>query len=176
MNFRYALAAASFATAIICLSTPLQAEQRVIVMKDAGCVKSFDYINGSGSGQSDNHIDVSEAISADMPDSLFDTLDVDKDLIITREEFANCVSYTDEFETWTTVIIDEKPVPTRTVSQNSVCDYSFSILNRSAAVDNHISFEEAQSWKISAETFARLDADSDGMVRREEFLACKTIQ
>ncbi len=176
MNFRIALAAAVFAAAATGLAVPSQAQQRVVVIQDAGCAESFDFLNVSGVAHNDNHIDVSEAISADMPDSLFEALDRDNDLIITRDEFDNCVSYTDEYETWTIVLVDDVPVPARAVSDFSVCDYRFSILNRSAASDDHISPEEAQAWDISAETFARLDADSDGIVTRDEFLKCRSVQ
>ena len=176
MNFRIVLAAASLVAAVIVFVSPSQAQQRVVVIKDAGCVKSFDYINASGANHNDNHIDVSEAISAGMPDRLFESLDKDNDLIVTREEFANCVSYTDDYETWTIVIVGDTPVPARAVSDQSVCDYQFSILNRNADRDKHISREEALAWDISAETFARLDSNSDGIVTRDEFLACQTPQ
>lgn len=176
MNVRIALAAAAAAAALTGLAAPSQAEQRVVVIQDAGCTQSFDFINASGAHHKDNHIDVSEAISADMPDKLFDALDKDNDLIITREEFDNCVSYTDAFETWTIVIVDDAVVPARAVSNYSVCDYRFSILNRNAAADNHVSLEEAQAWNINAEMFARLDADGDNMVTRDEYLACRSVQ
>jgi len=139
-------------------------------------MKSLDYINASGMNHNDNRIDVSEAISADMPDRLFEVLEKDNDLIVTREEFANCVSYTDDYETWTTVFVDDTPAPARAVRYQSVRGYQFSILNRNADRDKHISREEALAWDISAETFARLDTDSDGMVTRDEFLACRTPQ
>jgi len=139
-------------------------------------MKSLDYINASGMNHNDNHIDVSEAISADMPDRLFEVLEKDNDLIVTREEFANCVSYTDDYETWTIVIVDDTPAPARAVRYQSVRGYQFSILNRNADRDKHISREEALAWDISAETFARLDSNSDGIVTRDEFLACQTPQ
>ena len=139
-------------------------------------MKSLDYINASGMNYNDNHIDVSEAISADMPDRLFEVLEKDNDLIVTREEFANCVSYTDDYETWTIVIVDDTPAPARAVRDQSVRGYQFSILNRNADRDKHISREEALAWDISAETFARLDSNSDGIVTRDEFLACQTPQ
>jgi len=119
---------------------------------------------------------VSEAISADMPDRLFEVLEKDNDLIVTREEFANCVSYTDDYETWTIAIVDDTPAPARAVRDQSVRGYQFSILNRNADRDKHISREEALAWDISAETFARLDSNSDGIVTRDEFLACQTPQ
>ncbi|MBO6783548.1 MAG: hypothetical protein JJ899_09810, partial [Alphaproteobacteria bacterium] len=174
MNVRIALAAAIAATAAIGYASPSHAEQRVIVIQDAQCGESFDYINASGASHNDNHIDVTEAISADMPDKLFEALDKDNDLIITREEFNNCVSYTDQYETWTIVIVDDAAVPARAASNFSVCDYKFSILNRNAAVDNHISLSEAQAWDISADTFTRLDKDGDEMISREEFLDCQS--
>jgi len=104
-------------------------------------MKSLDYINASGMNYNDNHIDVSEAISADMPDRLFEVLEKDNDLIVTREEFANCVSYTDDYETWTIVIVDDTPAPARAVRDQSVRGYQFSILNRNADRDKHISLE-----------------------------------
>ena len=139
-------------------------------------MKSLDYINASGMNHNDNRIDVSEAISADMPDRLFEVLEKDNDLIVTREEFANCVSYTDDYETRTIVIVDDTPAPARAVRYQSVRGYQFSILNRNADRDKHISREEALAWDISAETFARLDSNSDGIVTRDEFIACQTPQ
>lgn len=134
------------------------------------CDEAFNLINHSGAPYKDEHIDVTEALSFDMPDDAFQTLDDDNNMMISRSEFADCKSAASDMSKWMIVVLDNRAMPASAVNQYSICEYRFSVLNENPTVDNHISISEANN--MSSEMFSRLDEDNNRMLTRDEFKNC----
>jgi hypothetical protein len=141
------------------------------VLDGRSCGEAFNLINHSGAPYKDEHIDVTEALSFDMPDDAFQTLDADNDMMISRSEFVNCQASQADITTWMIVVVDNRAMPASAVNQYKICDYRFDVLNENPAADEHMSIGEAS--KMSSETFARLDTDNSRTLTRDEFKNCQ---
>jgi len=132
------------------------------------CSESFSRINSS-TPRPDDHISVSEALAADLPDGMFSLLDADSDQMLTRDEFSWCRAVLAQADSSRVYAVIYPVSPTMDISTR-VCTYRFDLLNSQATVDDHIDVSEAS--RMPDGMFEALDTDNDRMVSRNEFKQC----